>query len=445
MQLSSMFSKGYGVSWLSGVLMNTAHSHTKVRIIAVVNVTLRQTTNCTSYCYMLVASLISGDVLVLEPESLVTRRKIKQQEVNTASDFMHCASVSVNGTILVMKESDSTFGSWELSTGSYLQHFDSHPLQLGKICLMALSDNGDQVATAHMPHVVGNRGVVVTWDVAKGCIKEVFQAYKSLPTDLVFSPSGAFLVCSDEGGECTEFCLSGARFMTRNITTREHEPSTMSAVAWKPSSNSYICGHANGSVITVESAGSDWSPTELAGVDHGLLHVGIGTPVAKVSNYSFHQTGDNINSLAMSSDGIQLAASGGRLFTELHYTNTHMVGFVAIYEPSSKKGNGGLRWKRWIEAGQDGSVLCVSFSLDCKTLASGSIDGCCHLWNVMDGSNIHKIRLSCSVTSLSFVFDIEEQQNRRLAVAMGGHERLGSESNLSVLPDDLLNKILKLT
>ena len=60
---------------------------------------------------MLVASLISGDVLVLEQETLVTRRKIKQQEVNTASDFVHCASVSVNGTILVMKESDSTFGS----------------------------------------------------------------------------------------------------------------------------------------------------------------------------------------------------------------------------------------------------------------------------------------------------------------------------------------------
>ena len=62
--------------------------------------------------------------------------------------------------------------------------------------------------------------------------------------------------------------------------------------------------------------------------------------------------------------------------------------------------------------------------------------------DVLTGEIIHKIDLSHPVINLSFVFDIEEQQNRRLAVAMGGHDRLGSNSTLSVLPDDLLNKVL---
>ena len=168
------------------------------------------------------------------------------------------------------------------------------------------------------------------------------------------------------------------------------------------------------------------------------------TPVVDVSDVSFHQAGDSIKALAMSSDSILLAACGGTLFTEPYYTKTHMVGFVTMYEPANKNRNGVLRWQRWIEAGQDGSVLSVSFSLDCKTLASGNIDGCCQLWDVLDGSNTHKIQLSCSVTSLSFVFDVEDQRNRQLAVVMGVHERLGSESALSVLPDDVLNKILKI-
>lgn len=75
-------------------------------------------------------------------------------------------------------------------------------------------------------------------------------------------------------------------------------------------------------------------------------------------------------------------------------------------------------------------------------LASGGVDGFCRSWNVMDGSIIHKTNLSHSLINLFFVFDVEEQQKIRLALAMGGHEHLGLKSMLSLLPDDLLNTIL---
>ena len=153
---------------------------------------------------MLVASLKFGDVLVLEEQTLVIRRKISAPNLHIARPFEHCTSVCINGTIVAVKDSATTFTCWDLVTGLQMERFDSFPLQLGEICRMAMSDNAEQAATAHMPHTVGNRGVIVTWDVVSGCMKEVFQIYISLPTDLKFSPGGAFLVCSDEGGECTE-------------------------------------------------------------------------------------------------------------------------------------------------------------------------------------------------------------------------------------------------
>ena len=94
---------------------------------------------------------------------------------------------------MAVKDSATTFTCWDLVTALQMQHFDSYPLQLGEICRMALSDNAEQAATAHMPHTVGNKGVIVTWDVASGCMKEVFENYTSISTDLVFSPSCAFL------------------------------------------------------------------------------------------------------------------------------------------------------------------------------------------------------------------------------------------------------------
>ena len=45
---------------------------------------------------------------------------------------------------------------------------------------------------------------------------------------------------------------------------------------------------------------------------------------------------------------------------------------------------------------------------------------------------------------MCFVFDVELQKKMRLAVAMSGHKRLGSESTMFVLPEDVLSKVLLL-
>jgi uncharacterized protein (DUF849 family) len=55
---------------------------------------------------------------------------------------------------------------------------------------------------------------------------------------------------------------------------------------------------------------------------------------------------------------------------------------------------------------------------------------------------VNQINLSHIVTDLWFVFDIEDQQKRRMALAMGGHKRLGVESGLSVFPDDLMDTLM---
>ena len=65
------------------------------------------------------------------------------------------------------------------------------------------------------------------------------------------------------------------------------------------------------------------------------------------------------------------------------------------------------------------------------------------MWDAMNGTIVNKINLSHVVTDLWFVVDIEEdKKKRRLALAMGGHKRLGDKSGLSVFPDDILNTLI---
>jgi WD40 repeat protein len=411
---------------------------------------------------MLVVSLVSGDVLVLETDTLQTRRTFTQPARVQPSSMVYCAVVSLNGEVMVAKDTNTTFSSWDLLTGTRLQYFrtglpesaecdntslltfaercSNGSLNFGELGPMALTDDGKQVATAHKSRVSRGNSVVVIWDVVSGLMTHAFENYVNLPLALAFSPTGSFLVCTDTGGECTEFCLTGAQFMTRNVHTGDDDASEMCAVAWEPGSDLYICGHHNGSVIAVESAGCSWTPSSVIIPD-------------ATSYFAYSHRGDSVAALAASSDGMLLAVAGGRVLEETDDpsdTGEYMCGFVAVYKSriktidkrTDRQWEKGMLWKHWTEQGHKGSVLSVSFSLDCKLLASAGVDGFCRLWDSMDGTIVNQINLSHIVTDLWFVFDIEDQQKRRMALAMGGHKRLGAESGLSVFPDDLMDTLM---
>ena len=393
---------------------------------------------------MLVVSLISGEVLVLEPETLKTRRSFHAPDPHVC-----CAVASANGEVIAMKDTDTSFSCWDLVTGSRLRRFGVDQRGFVQIGPMALSCDGKMVATAHSSHYSDSVGVVTTWDVVSGSTLRVFHNFINFPMELAFSPNGSFLVCSDHTGECSEFCLTGASFMTRHIHSGQSKRSNMTAVAWDPYSQLYLCGHVDGSILTVESAGCVSEPTP--------------NDTPPTSYFAYSNRGDSVFTLAISSDNAYVAVAGGRGLEETYNstakptetpsetpsdkpthkpsTETRVVGFVAIYQPRGK----GLCWKRWVKPGDDGNILSVSFSLDNRFLASGGGDGVCRIWDVSDGTIVNKINLHNSVIYLSFVFDIEEQQKRRMAIAMSGHARLGTGSALQDVPDDLLNKLIMMT
>jgi WD40 repeat protein len=288
--------------------------------------------------------------------------------------------------------------------------------------------------------VLVGKSIVVTWDVASGDVLHIFENYVNLPMALAFSPTGSFLVCTDAGGECSEFCLTGALFITRNIR-REGAPETeMRAVVWEPESNRYICGHDDGSVITVDSAGN-------------TLQLDADLNAESLSYTEYSSRGDGVCALAMSMDGLLLAVAGGRLIHECGGESPgkpRVSGFVSVYQSSIISANTGasrerhtsLLWKYCAIPEHNGSVFSVSFSLDGKLLASGGVDRLCRVWNSMDGTIVNQINLSHVITDLFFVFDIEEQRKRRVAFAMGGHKSLGIDSILSILPEDLMNTLI---
>ena len=426
---------------------------------------------------MLVVSLVSGDVHVLEPDNLQIRRSFNStqsieqpvtespitEELNQGSgdsflfpNFIDCTAVSRNGKIMVMKDSQTSFNAWNLVTGEHIQHFELTTFQLGEIGPMAVTIDGNQAATAHKSFISRGKSIVVTWDVASGSVIHLFENYYNSPMELEFSPNGSFLICSDNGGEITEFCLSGAKFMTRHVQNGHYFASEMSAVAWEPGSNSFLCGHVDGSVITVGSAGSNWhsstNPITTNNDEPPLPEPPLPGPRFAFGKpgLAFGLHGDGVNSLAISSDGMRLAVGGARYLDNLetHYrvkhecieddeTSSWYSGFVAVYDATRMT----PRWKNWAGVG---AVFSVSFSLDDNFLASGGADGFFRLWDSSKGTIVNKVNLFHQLTNVCFVFDVELQKKRCLAVAMSGHKRLGSESILGVLPEDVLGKLLLL-
>jgi WD40 repeat protein len=188
---------------------------------------------------MLVAGLASGVVVVLEPDTLQKRRtfnRIQRDIGSESTPFIDRSIVSQNGRILIRKNSHTSFGSWDLVTGFFIQNFNSYDFKLGEIGPISLSADGTQAATAHRSRYRGGDGHIAIWDIETGSLLHVVENYRQPPMDILFSPDGLFLICSDEGGECTELCLNGLKFSTRHIHTGQYDASPMSTITWDPGS-----------------------------------------------------------------------------------------------------------------------------------------------------------------------------------------------------------------
>jgi hypothetical protein len=388
---------------------------------------------------VIVVGFDNGEVFVLEPESLEIRRRFKSDLENEPGRMHATAAVSRNGEVLIIKSSCNNFTTFDMLNGSELYTFKAPKDKVGEIGPITISDDGLYAATAHMPLTPDSMTSVVTWSMTTLTAKTVFDNYTASPVQLAFSPSGNFIVCSDESGECSEFCLTGADFMTRNVHTQYTARSSMCSIAWEPTSNYYICGHTDGSVITVESGGFYFKKggnelPEGTGFDHT-------SAVSTHAMLSRPSEGDSVAALSVSPDGSLVAAGSNRI--SINYTTSHTIktaSSIGLYESYTNK----KRWETWTDPIKDGDITCISFGLCGDVIATVSGNGCVRLLSTEDGSILAKIDFSRRLSYVSFCKDVEHEKKCLVAAAMGLHERLGSASTLQILPVDIMDKILRI-
>jgi WD40 repeat protein len=379
------------------------------------------------------------------------------------------AAVSVNGTVIAMKDSMCGFSTWDITTGVFLRRFvghdDSTCMSEDKIackCVPGLHEwKGEQclapghgdVITAMAISPIGDRivsadaaGDIIFWDAATAVVLQVTSMPFSKVIAISFSPDGEFFVVTNAEGFAFQHRTKNIRDYQCPFTPSNtaHSRCEMRAVAWTPDSTQYICGYERGQVKSAHKDGPDGS--DDAPCD--FLHLG--------------RSADIINALATSPDGFSVAVAGGREIRELGNW-VWVRGFVAVYNSA----NYTLRWKEWAEPEHDGLVTSLSFSFDGKQLVSAGDDKYVRMWDPRDGSRLKAFRqyelpiprrhsseyypsevsasikaaalITCtSYTSTQKFEETPEKHEKRIAWAQGHHKRLGATSILQILSPDLM-------
>jgi WD40 repeat protein len=435
---------------------------------------------------MLVVATNTNHVLVLDESDNMNKRRTfqvkvtytcKPRERDASGSIGHvksCASyhtnvdfpvavVSVNGAVLATKDTDNCFSTWDIATGLFIRRFKGHDdsscmeavgckcmpwLQAlpasecpavghrAEIVAMAFSHRGDRIVSADTD------GVILLWDAETAVVlHKDFPNYSSSDiVALAFSPDGNQFVVTDSEGFAVEFsAVHGGHLNTPFYPSNcARSRCQMCAVVWAPNSKNYICGYERGQVKTVG-----------AGQNH--FHNNQHTRVLWRKRSADERSPDSVLSLAISPDGKLVAVAGCRIIESWRgHEDLARNGFVAVYDSRDNA----LMWKNWSKPGKSSVVRSISFSLDGKLLASGGDDCFCRVWDPRDGIMLHAIDVTLDepvgyvcVVSVTWCLDKEQTPKtyeRRVAFAQGDHKRLGVESILQQLPDDVIARIGKM-
>ena len=153
-------------------------------------------------------------------------------------------------------------------------------------------------------------------------------------------------------------------------------------------------------------------------------------------------SGDLVHSFAgsrfavFSPDGRTIATAGGSDFSEVHRDRDFRE--VHLFDAET----GALRSTM---VSHCKGLSAVSFSIDGMTLASGSIDGACKVWDLSTGALLRTFNPGLPnhlVMSLSMGPDWVRDTQRGVAFAMGHHPRLGAGSRVLELEAGVVQMIV---
>jgi len=309
-----------------------------------------------------------------------------------------------------------------------------------RIRSIAFSACGKRVVTG------SEGGLIVKWDASTGDALGMFVDFtveiRSAVVSLQFSPDGRRLASGNVGA------LGCVRVWDDSATGGDDPIIRVTASSWHyQPSLSFMSWSSDGERIY--SCGASLS-------DHTAMCVFIWEVATGACIATLTHTNGIFNSVAASSDGSSIAAAGTDRCVAVWDAGSFHLRFKkdGHHKHTACKCYGAVSENEWVDmeptkrpycpiVGHRDTICSLLFSPCGQRLVSGGDDGHCLVWCASSGELLGEVgRPAGLVKSLCWVRDYEQIRARRMAFAMGEHERLGAVSAVHWLEAALVRAIL---
>ena len=278
-------------------------------------------------------------------------------------DLVQSITFSPDGKTLASGGNDRTIILWDVASGQPIG--DPIGGYTGLVLSIAFSPDGKTLASGQMD------GDIILWDVTNGKqIGDVLRGHAGSVSGVSFSPDGRMLASGSFDNTVLVWDVTNPASWRRSLLLRGHT-SLVNSIAFSPDGTKLASGSSDNTIILWDAVSGQ----------------PIGDPLRGHAS--------NVSSVAFSSDGKVLASGSS--------DNTIILWDVLnkeLWDVTNKES----MWGTLRLQGHTGAVVCVAFSPDGNTLATGSTDRSIILWDIASGQKVGTSlgQHSNKVSSLAF-------------------------------------------
>jgi len=339
------------------------------------------------------------------------------QTFENHSDPFTMTAFSSSGTLLVCRQSAGTLQLLDLATRATLQTIKSY---WGMPPVFALSPDNTRLALG-LYH-----GTVEVWDTASGGMLSKLKIHSNAVSAVAFSPDSTCIASSspDKTVRIWDMALgvvqSRLERHSKWITTIAFSPNAAMLASALDDKRIRLWDTATGLMLAtlkghsgqVQAVAFSPDSTLLASssVDRTIRLWDVATGVA-LETLTGHS--NLVGALAFSPDGTWLASGSQRGSSIRRESNIPHDRMVLVWDVT-------MRGRRHKLEGHTASIYAVTFSPNCKWLASGSEDKTVRVWDVVTGATAQTLGHTDTVCAVAFSPDgmrlLSSSEDRRIQV-----------------------------